>query len=53
MNEVFILHIDLTLTVAMFTENGHENRLKKRKCHFGLKLAVLETVFLKIRYQHS
>ena len=28
MTQVFIFHIDLTLTVAMVTENGLENRLK-------------------------
>ena len=35
MNQVFISHIDLTLPVAMVTENGRQNRLKQRKCHFG------------------
>ena len=34
-----IFHIDLTLTVAMVTENGRQYRLKYRKCllrpHFG------------------
>ena len=28
MTQVLIFHIDLTLTVAMVTENGRENRLK-------------------------
>ena len=36
---MFIFHIDLTLTVAMATENGRQYRLKYRKClfrpHFG------------------
>ena len=32
---MFILHIDLTLKVAMVTENGRQYRLKLRKCHFG------------------
>ena len=53
MAKVFIFHIDLTLTVAMVTENGRQYRLKSRKCHFGLNFDVLQAVFLKIRYQHS
>ena len=32
---MFIFHIDLTVSVAMVTENGHQYRLKCRKCHFG------------------
>ena len=32
---MFILHFDLTLKVAMVTENGRQYRLKQRKCHFG------------------
>ena len=32
---MFIFHIDLSLKVAMVTENGRQYRLKKRKCHFG------------------
>ena len=51
--QVFLFHIDLTLTVAMVTENGCQYRLKYRKCHFGLNFDVLQAVFLKIRYQHS
>ena len=39
MTKVFIFHIDLTLTVAMVTENVRQYRLKYRKClfrpHFG------------------
>ena len=39
MTKVFIFHTDLTLTVAMVTENGRQYRLKYRKClfrqHFG------------------
>ena len=35
MPQVFIFHIDLTLSVAMVTENGRQYRLKYRKCHFG------------------
>ena len=53
MTQVFIFHIGLSLTVAMVAENGRENRPKWRKCHFGPKLVVLQTVFSKIRYQHS
>ena len=53
MSQVFIFHIDLTLMVAMVTENGCQYRLKQRKCQFGHNLEVLQTVFLKIRYQHS
>ena len=53
MTKVFIFHIDLTLTLAMVTENGRQYRLKYRKCHFGLNFDVLQAVFLKIRYQHS
>ena len=35
MSQVFILHIDLTLSVAMVTENGRQYSLKSRNCHFG------------------
>ena len=35
MNDPSVLfHIDLTLTVAMVTENGRQNRLKQKKSHF-------------------
>ena len=34
MIKVFVFHIDLTFTVAMVTENGHQNRLKWTKYHF-------------------
>ena len=37
MIQVFSFHIDWTLTVAMVTENGRQNRLKSKKCHFELK----------------
>ena len=50
---MLIFHIDLTLKVAMVTENGRQYRLKLRKCHLDPNLEVLQTVFLKIRYQHS
>ena len=32
---MFIFCIDLTLSVAMVTDNGPKYRLKCRKCHFG------------------
>ena len=35
MPQVFIFHIDLTLSVAMVTENGRQYRLKCKKCNFG------------------
>ena len=35
MPQVFIFHIDLSLSVAMVTENGRQYRLKCRKCNFG------------------
>ena len=35
---MFLFRIDLTLSVAMVTENGCQNRLKyKKKCHFELR----------------
>ena len=38
MIQMFSLHIDSTLTVAMVTENGRQNRLKlEKKCHFELR----------------
>ena len=37
MIQVFLFHIDFTSTVAMVTENGRQNRLKSKKCHFELK----------------
>ena len=37
MIQVFLFHINWTLTVAMVTENGRKNRLKSKKCHFELK----------------
>ena len=41
MIKVFVFHIDLSLTVAMVTENGHQNRLKWTKCHFGPEIGGL------------
>ena len=38
MIQVFLFHIDLTLTVAMVTENGRQKNAKiKKKCHFELE----------------
>ena len=50
MTQVFISHIDLTLPVAIITENGRQNRENAILDH---NLEVLQTVFLKLRYQHS
>ena len=50
---MFSIYIDLTLTVAMVTENGRQYRLKKHKFYFGPKFGVLTDVLLRIRYQHS
>ena len=36
MIQVFLFHIDWTLMVALVTENGCQNRLKSKKCHFEL-----------------
>ena len=32
-------------------KNGGRNRLKKRNCHYGPNLKLLETEVLRIRYQ--
>ena len=53
MAQVFLSHIDLTLPVAMVIENGRQNRLTLRNAILDHNLDVLQTVFLKIRYQHS
>ena len=53
MTQVFISHIDLTLPVAMVTENGRQNRLNRENAILDHNSEVLQTVFLKIRYQHS
>ena len=47
MTEVFISHINLALPVAMVTENGHQNRLKWSKCHFGAPFGGLTDSFFK------
>ena len=36
--QVFLFHIDSTLTVAMVTENGRYNRLKSKKLSFWAKI---------------
>ena len=53
MTQVFTSQIDLTLPVAMVTENGHQIRLNRENAILDHNLEVLQTVFLKIRYQHS
>ena len=53
MPQVFIFHIDLTLSVAMVTENGRQYRLKCRNVILVHILELLQTVLSKIRYQHS
>ena len=45
MAQVFLFHIDLTLTIAIVTENGRQYRLKYRKCHFGSQFGGLIDVF--------
>ena len=35
MIQVFLFNIDWTLTVAMVTENGRQNRLKSKKLKSG------------------
>ena len=53
MTQVFLNYIDLTLTVAMVTENGRQYRLNRTKCHFGPKFGDFQSVLLRIRYQHN
>ena len=48
MTQVFISHIDLTLPVAMVTENGRQNRLNRENAILDHNLEVLQTVFLKL-----
>ena len=43
MTQVFVFHIDLTLTVTMVTENG----CQYRKRHFGLQFGGLTDVLFK------
>ena len=50
MIQMFILYIDLTITVAMVTENGRQNRLNRENVILDHNL---QTAFIKIRYQHS
>ena len=46
MTQMFIFHIDLTITAAMVTENDHQNRLKNREnVIFDRNLEVLQTMF--------
>ena len=41
MIQEFLFHIDLTLTVAMVTENGCQNKLNLTKGHFGPEIGDL------------
>ena len=45
--------IYLNFTIAMVTKMADKIGLKQEKCHFGPNLRLLETDFLRIRYQHS
>ena len=46
---LFIFHIDLTLNVAMITENGSQYSLKEREnVILDHNSEILETVFLNI-----
>ena len=47
MTKVFIFHIDLTLLVAMVTENGCQYRLKLKKCHFGAQFGGFTDIVFK------
>ena len=52
MTIVFIFHIDLTLTVAMVTENGCQYRLKYIKCNFGPQFGrFMDSVFINYTEQ--
>ena len=44
---VFFFLIDLTLTAAVFTENGQQNKLKWQKCHFGQNFGGLTDMLHK------
>ena len=48
-----ILAFILLLPVAMVTKMADEIGLKLRNCHFRPNLRLLETDFLRIRYQHK
>ena len=50
---LLLFHINLTLTVAIVTENGRQIGLNRENVILENNLEVLQTVFLKIRYQHS
>ena len=51
--EVLNFGIYLNSTVAMVTKMANKIGLKQRNCHFGPNLRLLETNFLRIRYQQS
>ena len=48
-----ILAFILLLPVAMVTKMADKIGLKSRNCHFRPNLRLLETDFLRIRYQHK
>ena len=51
--EVYNLAFFLNFTVAMVTKMADKIGLKQRNGHFGPNLRLLESVVLRIRYQHS
>ena len=53
MTQVFLFFIDLTLTDAMVTENAANIGLNRENVILDHTLEVKQTMFLKIRYQHS
>ena len=53
MPQMFIFHIDLILLVAIVTENDRQYSLNRENDILDQNLEVLQTVFLKNRYQHS
>ena len=51
---IHVLHIDLTLTVAMVIQKmAADIGLNRENVILHHNLEVLQTMFLKIRYQHS
>ena len=49
MTQVFLFHIDLTLTVVMVTEHGRQYRLNRTKCQFGSNFGCLIDVLLRFK----
>ena len=50
---VCIFHIELTLKVAMVTENDRQYRQNRENVILDHNLEVLQAVFIEIRCQHS